>query len=78
MLKKAGRYVAEKVTQNVASIIVTWGFWTTVCFIGPTAIVGTVGGPAFAVATIAAHSGIVEYVAVRSLSNLLITESEGK
>ncbi len=76
MLKRTGRYVAEKLTQNVASILVTWGFWTTVCFLGPTPIVAAIGAPTFAIATIAAHSGIVEYAAVRTISNLISKEVE--
>lgn len=76
MLKRIGKYVAEKVTQNVASMVVTWGFWTTVAVVGPTTAVSTVGIPIFAATAIAVHSGVFEYVAVRTVSNLITKDEQ--
>ena len=76
MLRRVGKYVAEKVTQNVASMVVTWGFWTTVAVVGPTTAIGTVGVPVFALAAITVHSGVLEYVAIRTASNYLIKDKE--
>ena len=76
MLKRVGKYVAEKVTQNVASMVVTWGFWTTVAVVGPATAIGTVGIPIFAISAITVHSGVIEYIAIRSVSNLLIKDKE--
>ena len=76
MLKRVGKYVAEKVTQNVASMVVTWGFWTTVAVVGPATAIGTVGVPVFAASAVLVHSGVVEYVVIRSVSNLLIKDKE--
>ena len=76
MFRRVGKYVAEKVTQNVASMVVTWGFWTTVAVVGPTTAIGTVGIPIFAAAAITVHSGVIEYIAIRTASNYLIKDEK--
>ena len=76
MLKRVGKYVAEKVTQNVASMVVTWGFWTTVAVVGPTTAIGTVGIPIFALSALTVHSGVIEYIAVRTVSNLITKDEQ--
>ena len=76
MFRRVGKYVAEKVTQNVASMVVTWGFWTTVAVVGPTTAIGTVGIPIFAASAIVVHSGVLEYVAIRTISNLVIKDEK--
>ena len=59
MLRKASKYISEKVTKSIVGKIVRWGFWSVV-LLCPTAIVGTVGIPALAVAAITVHSGVID------------------
>jgi hypothetical protein len=57
-------------------MVVTWGFWTTVAVVGPATAIGTVGIPIFAMSAIVIHSGVIEYVVVRTVSNHLIKDKE--
>ena len=68
MLRRASKYITEKVTKSVVGKIVRWGFWSVV-LLCPTAIVGTVGIPALAVAAITVHSGVIEYGTSKIITN---------
>ena len=71
MIKSFGKYIAKKVSGIFAEKAAKYCFWSTVLFFGPGPIVATIGVPGLAVAGLAAHSGIAEYIAKGTVGKIL-------
>ena len=70
-IKKIGKYVTSKIAKFVVKKAFRWTFWGLFAFYGPGPIIATVGVRGFITGVVILYSGVIEYTANKTISNVL-------
>jgi len=70
-VKKSGKYIVKKISKSAVGRAFKYAFWGTLCFYGPTSVIGIVGIQGLIAGAAITHSGLVEYSAGKMIDTVL-------